>query len=415
MPLISLSHSSIPPALHGSLLTDKSLGSLPRYWASVWLALDGAGLATNTLRKKLSAIEGLYRTAERVLSYDGLDRVIAVHDFDNIERILTSRFVELQNDVVRRQVDNTSAWQDSFGFVRSILQRICYSEKENDALTEVRKRLLRLDQQFRSLHPTANRKRPMALRSLPASVVTEIYEIIHPNSARNPFRTEAQKWRNFLLLLLLLHQGLRRGEALLLTVDSIQTGNSPIACNKAHWLNVTDSQSEDHRYQNRPSIKTRYSHRQIPVSTTVMNVWNNFVGNYRGRQAYPYLFLNNRGKPLSGNAPGRILAIVTNALTPKAKRDLKSINESELITPHDLRHTCAVLRISQFRSLNEPEDLSFEKMRAYFGWSYTSEMPRHYARAYFETELATTWNDRFDGDIEALRKISQFRIGQSYE
>ena len=50
-------------------------------------------------------------------------------------------------------------------------------------------------------------------------------------------------------------------------------------------------------------------------------------------------------------------------------------------------------------------DKAIEKLRVFFGWSKTSEMPRHYARAYFETELAEIWNEHYDAYVETLRSI----------
>lgn len=49
----------------------------------------------------------------------------------------------------------------------------------------------------------------------------------------------------------------------------------------------------------------------------------------------------------------------------------------------------------------------YEKLRVFFGWSRTSLMPHHYARAYFEDRLATVWQDSFDLHIETLRKLSE--------
>ena len=69
--------------------------------------------------------------------------------------------------------------------------------------------------------PTRSAKRKV-VRALPSSVVEDIYVIIDPNSKRNSFRSEGQRWHNYSLFLLELHQGLRRGEALILPVDAIK-------------------------------------------------------------------------------------------------------------------------------------------------------------------------------------------------
>jgi len=48
-------------------------------------------------------------------------------------------------------------------------------------------------------------------------------------------------------------------------------------------------------------------------------------------------------------------------------------------------------------------DLAMDKLRVFFGWSPQSEMPRLYARAYFETKLSEVWNENFDAFVDALR------------
>jgi len=52
-----------------------------------------------------------------------------------------------------------------------------------------------------------------------------------------------------------------------------------------------------------------------------------------------------------------------------------------------------------------PMDEAVEHLRAFFGWALVSEMPRHYARAYFENRLTAVWKDSFDTHVEALRKL----------
>src|SRR3546814_1434311 len=99
-----------------------------------------------------------------------------------------------------------------------------------------------------------------------------MYEIFDPEGARNPFRTEWQRWRNFCILLCLLHQGLRRGEALLLPVDVIKRGLDERTLETRLWMNVQNVfGAEDPRYCDPPSITNAWSVRQIPVSLEVAN------------------------------------------------------------------------------------------------------------------------------------------------
>ena len=49
-------------------------------------------------------------------------------------------------------------------------------------------------------------------------------------------------------------------------------------------------------------------------------------------------------------------------------------------------------------------DKAQEKLRTFFGWSKKSDMPRLYAKAYFETSLDEAWGEKFDHFVDALRR-----------
>jgi len=51
------------------------------------------------------------------------------------------------------------------------------------------------------------------------------------------------------------------------------------------------------------------------------------------------------------------------------------------------------------------EEGALSKLRVFFGWSHGSQMPRHYARAYWEAELVRVWNDAFDEHVAVRREI----------
>jgi hypothetical protein len=55
-------------------------------------------------------------------------------------------------------------------------------------------------------------------------------------------------------------------------------------------------------------------------------------------------------------------------------------------------------------------ELTFQRMRAFFGWSVNSAMPEHYARAAIQEDLMQTWGRLFDLKISALRDIQHESI-----
>ena len=172
-------------------------------------------------------------------------------------------------------------------------------------------------------------------------------------------------------------------------------------------MNVQNQfQDEDPRYCDPPSIKNAQSIRQIPVSRTVAEYIDTYASNFRGRSPHPQLFLNNRGGPLGVRGLARIFDRVSTLLSEDAKSALAENLRSPRISAHDFRHTCAVTRLAHFRAAGKDESESLAQLRSFFGWSYSSEMPRLYARAYWERQIEAVWNDDFDAHIQALRNIA---------
>ena len=97
-----------------------------------------------------------------------------------------------------------------------------------------------------------------------------LLDVSSPGHPENPFRDEASRWRNYILVLLQLFSGLRRGEALNLKPSSVCSGVDPKSGESWVWLNVLASDgSDDPRYE-RPGIKTVLSNRQVPLPPEVL-------------------------------------------------------------------------------------------------------------------------------------------------
>ncbi len=128
-----------------------------------------------------------------------------------ISQALEGFMIQLQNEAVQIGVDRSSTWQSVLSFIKSTLERLAYTDTTVNQFERVHASLLRLNRLFGSLRPIKKRH-PSKLRALPSVVVEEVYDLIKPDSPKNPFRGLKNQWRNFLLTILLLHQGLRRGE-----------------------------------------------------------------------------------------------------------------------------------------------------------------------------------------------------------
>jgi integrase len=134
----------------------------------------------------------------------------------------------------------------------------------------------------------------------------------------------------------------------------------------------------------------------------LVRVTDALLANYRGQVWHGFLFKSQKQGPLAARSLNDVFEVLTANLSEPAKRALKA-SGWDTVSPHPLRHTAAVHRLARYRERGDDLEVAIEKLRVFFGWSPDSEMPRHYARAYFETTLAAVWNENFDSFVETLR------------
>lgn len=394
----------LPRNLLGPLLVDRS--GLPRYWAAVWSAMSTAQLADSTHIKKLRAIEALYLHADNLYGISSLDAALGSFDEEAIANIVESWFVTIRNQSDGVPGDEMR-WQTGLTFVTTILTWLAQSHIEDDQNRPIALRLHRLSTLYSQLH-VRKVTTVESIRSLPATTVKALYEMLDPESASNPFARTRTRWRVFIAFVLMLHQGLRRGEALLLPVDAVKSAHDATKNRIRHWLNVRENEyadvCDDPRYS-RPGIKTSHAVRQIPVSGLTADLVQTYAENYRGRPQHSFLLNSQAGSPLSTESLTKEFALISRSLPRSVVKDLKERTGKESVTPHDLRHTCAVMRLHQLLQKGGAMDEALQQLRAFFGWSRTSSMPSKYARAVFEDRLANVWSDAFDEHVALLRSL----------
>lgn len=139
------------------------------------------------------------------------------------------------------------------------------------------------------------------------------------------------------------------------------------------------------------------------MSEATAQLVHEYVSNYRGKPKHSFLMNSQRNQPLSAESVTKWFQKITAAMPQSVMKDLKDRTGKITITAHDLRHTCAVVRLNQMLDQGDSMDEALQKMRTFFGWSRSSDMPRKYGRAVFENRLATVWNDVFDNRVEILR------------
>lgn len=278
-------------------------------------------------------------------------------------------------------------------------------------MRSIETRVHRLSTLYRQLHVHRGSSRE-TVRSLPSNVIESLYQILDPESDSNPFHRAHMRWRVFIAFVLLLHQGLRRGELLLLPVDAVKSAFDHKCGQTKYWLNIRHHEYDegviDTRYS-KPSIKTHYSVRQIPVSEVTATLVQTFCENFRGRREHSFMFSAQTGGPLSTESLTKIFNTISRALPADVLKELDDRTGKKSITCHDLRHTSAVMRLNQLLDQGDAMPEALQKLRTFFGWSRESDMPSRYARAVFENRLASVWNNAFDDRVTLLRDPAKTR------
>jgi integrase len=391
----------VPAVLHGPVLVDR-LG-IPRYWATIWNVLRGCELARSTQIKKLRAIESLYEHSDELLGHGALEKAIGRLDEHQLATVLESWLVSIKNRPAVSESDE-KRWKSGLHFVVDTVGWITASAAPGQ-LKSIEPRLHRISLLYSQLH--VRRAQELApIRSLSSNVAMCLYELLDPASAGNPFQRVKTKWLAFTAFVLMLHQGLRRGELLTLSADCLRSAFDTRSNRRRYWINVTHNPHEfDDLRHSRPELKTVNAIRQLPVSETTALILQTYVENFRGRPDHPYLLNSQQNKPLSTESLTKFFDKASNALPFVVSQELEDRLGRKRITPHDLRHTCATVRLNQLLSSGDSMDIALEKMRSFFGWSRESMMPTRYARATFDDEMSRRWGEIIDDTASMLRAL----------
>jgi len=233
-----------PAALLGPYCAD-SFG-VPRFSATVWIDFLNGHLATSTRGKYAAAANMLYLQAERMNPPIDLDAALLTADLAALEAVLSASLLS--------SVDSLNAqgrWRLSKQFVFGILENVVGSNT-----AELGRELRRIKRLYAQLRPLG-RQPNVRLRAIPAGVLEELYEVFRPDSPRNPFRTNALRWRNFTILLMLTQLGLRKGEVLSLSVDAHQSEFDDRAGALRHWLSIDGGMTQQDSRARRASLRLR--------------------------------------------------------------------------------------------------------------------------------------------------------------
>lgn len=201
--------------------------------------------------------------------------------------------------------------------------------------------------------------------------LTLLRNTIDSQSPENPFKPVC-RFRNKLIVELLLHTGIRRGELLKLKILHLPQGSKQTLT----VMRSPGDQSDPRRYE--PQVKTLG--REIPIPKSFAKMLWEYVEKHRIKGKHQFLFTSHQnGAPLNLSTVNSIFAQIVEKSLPHLKGRLH---------PHILRHTFNDNFVRHGKEMGW-SDAKIEKTQKYLnGWSENSAMPEHYTRLTIQTEAA---------------------------
>lgn len=222
-----------------------------------------------------------------------------------------------------------------------------------------------------------------------------LMDLIDPECSENLWKKESVKFRNYVMVMLMLSIGCRKGELLNLKTSNFIPGSRTLQIRR-------DADNPHDRRANPALVKTLS--RDLELDIEIADLLERYILSYRqatrGAEKNPYLFITHVGKAreLSSSALDKIFSQLQAAL-------------GFSVAPHSLRHTWND-RLSEMAELlvstGEYTWQEIEDWRSYLmGWKEDSGTSKNYTKRY-ETKRAIAAN------IELQRKaMARFKASQN--
>lgn len=237
---------------------------------------------------------------------------------------------------------------------------------------------------FRAEIPKISKRNQLDSRiGLSVEEQDRLVAIVHPDSPDNPWVHGFVRRRNWLIVVLLLASGMRRGELLGLQIGDLHPGQP-----KLKILRRADS-ADDKRI-NQPNTKT-YD-REIELATAVMRVLQHYLKERRhikAARSIPQVIVSEDGNALSMQSVDKLFKELRAAIPGLPVR----------LTSHVLRHTWNERFSEQADSMNLSEVAEQRARNNQQGWSENSKMAATYTRRYTERkgrELVLKLQEKMD-------------------
>lgn len=210
-------------------------------------------------------------------------------------------------------------------------------------------------------------------KSLDQKEKTAVLELVEPESKNNPWRDEGVKFRNKLIVHILMYVGCRKGELLGLKATDIDPS--------IRLLKIVKNPDDKYDSRKNPAL-AKTLNRDIEINRELHELIQDYILKYRskikGSNKSPYLFLSHQrgiksGKPLSIEAIDKIFIQISNVLGIDC-------------FPHALRHTWNddfSESIEEFLNSGDMSEAQVEDLRSYLmGWKPDSGTARTYTKRY---------------------------------
>lgn len=268
------------------------------------------------------------------------------------------------------------------GYVSALLPAVMRSSLERECVREL--------QIFRAHIPTVSKRAKLDARTgLSVEEQNRLVSVVHPDAPENPWARDFVRKRNWLIVLLLLATGMRRGELL-----GLQIGDLNLRESKLRIIRRADAVEDARRVQ--PNTKTH--DREIELSLSIMKAIWSFINEdrraIRAARKIPQIFVSDEGAALSSASLDKLFLQLRHACPALPT----------VLTSHVMRHTWNERFSEQADKLGLTEVAEQRARNQQQGWSEDSYMAATYTRRHTAkkgNELSLKLQEKLD---EKLRR-----------
>ncbi|RMS13668.1 site-specific integrase [Pseudomonas poae] len=372
---------------------------IPVYYPNLYITMGHSGRALETTKKyleHLAVLEGFLafssidlishleqRPHSQYLTDNELSRFVSDAGFSKETLAMKYAGIRLHPNAYKsvgkaHAQQRIEAVRDYLGF---LYDKLGDHSTRYEAVDDLKKRI---NCKIIAARPGWKKTRTHKMKGLTSQERTRLLEIMHPDSAENPFSDEAIRWRNYIILLLGLDMGLRRSEMLLIKTSDIHWHSRQLAV-----VNLED-ESLDPRTM-APQFKT--NERMLVMTDDLYDAITEYESTYRHRKPrsgrsranrHPFLLVahkRNDGGPLTIKAVDGVLSRIRE-IAPELAH----------VHTHTLRHDAVYTMLESMReelAVLTPEDRTTQVQKTLtwmFGWSPDSNMPDLYGAKFWKEE-----------------------------